>query len=175
MKNILRAMLGVALFLASLMAGAVPPDKVPIQEDYVGGYIHDCGAFNILFDYSATGHIIFHFDKNGDLVRQNIHANYLNGRLYNSADTSIEVPTGPGEVANTKFDLVGDPPTVAVAGAGWKVTVPGLGLVVFDIGRRVYDLETGELIFLAGPTTIDYAEFAFEEEVLNTLCELLTP
>ena len=135
-------------------AFAIPPVKVPAANDVAGLLVYDCGEFNILTDFSGQGHSILFFDKEGNLARQDDHINYSIVEFYNSEDGSKRV-YGTGVVEFYKWNYVGEPPTLALAGQSFHVNVPGYGVILIRVGRFVLDLTTFEVVFEAGPVTIE--------------------
>jgi hypothetical protein len=150
-------------------ASAVPPVKEPIAFDVAGQFVYDCGDFNILTNYSAKGHTILFYDKEGNLTRQNDHFLYRNTEYYNSNDDSKRV-FGVGEGENLKWTYIGEPPTLAIAGTSFHVNIPGQGVIWIRTGRLVFDLTTFEVIFEAGPTSVD----DFFGDAQEAFCEFLS-
>jgi hypothetical protein len=175
MKVRLAALTTTVLFLTGVAAGAATPQKDSIEFDVFGQYLTDCDGFDILADFSGDGHAIFFMDKDGNVVRENTHIRYTDARIYNSNDPSLELREGPGEVENYHWDYFGDPPTLALAGTSFKVTVPGYGLVLIRTGRVVADLAPEfKITFIVGQNSFEDDE-SLNEDVRATLCMLLSP
>ena len=167
-KTSIAAIVGLATVLIWQTGYSVPPVKQPVSFDVVGSFLTDCDGFSVLSDFSGEGHVIFFKDKYGNIVRQNDHILYVYGKVYNSTDSTKFLISGPtGEVENLHWDFVGDPPTIAIAGTSFKITIPGFGIALLRTGRLVFNLETGERIFQAGP-------LGFQAGGRAALCAALT-
>ena len=170
MNRLISSLFGAAIICSCLTAGATPPMKVEIAPfDVFGQYIGDCGDFNILSDYSGWGHTTLHYDKDGNLTRQFDHVKF-ESVYYSSTDVNrTNELRGSGELENLHWTYIGDPPTLAVSGTSFQLTVPGYGVVLIRTGVMVWDLNTFELLHQAGPSTFD------EEGGFDALCSALTP
>ncbi len=160
------AVLGV--YLASALvstASAVPPMKVNFgPNDGFGFLVADCGDFNALLDFTAQGHFIVRFDQDGVPIAVEQHIRFPADIYYNSNDPNIFL-TG-NAVQNDHFDLVNQ--VVATSGLLFKLTVPGHGVVFHQAGLVRVNLETGDVIFQAGPADFDEGDTA-------ALCAALMP
>lgn len=108
----------------------------------------DCGSFTVLADTLYRGHATLHFDAKGNLVKIVAHE-YFTETLYNSSDPSKSVTSNPQQSANLLVNV--EKSTEWVAGAEVKFTLPGVGVLLHNVGRVVYDTSTGEVLFQAGP------------------------
>ena len=169
-------LLCVAVVLASgaiSTALAVPSFKGPIGPfDIEAEFIGDCGGYAVLANVTVTGHFIEHYDKDGNLVRANVHLSYTESIYYGSYEADYSDPevflVGHGEGQNERYDLTGVPPVVAVSGGAYRVTAPGAGVVYIQTGNILFNLATGEIISQAGPSdNLDGNEAA--------LCAALAP
>jgi len=140
----------VALSVA-ISGWAAPPNKVKFAGDFIGDFVGDCGTFYVLNDVAFEGFFIEHFDKNGNLVFISQHFDFGNSIYYRSDDPTVFLVGIPGEVANERYIVTGNTPRVIIAGLPYQVTVPGHGVVFHQVGRIILDLETGEVLFQAGP------------------------
>lgn len=109
--------------------------------------------FPVQGELSATFKTSVHYDGNGDLRRlidrvQEQQTSYTNL----ATGTSISSTKGAG-IDQIRMQNDGTI-TFMIAGLIDIVKVPGLGLVVQDVGRIVVDPVTGELLFSAGQFTI---------------------
>jgi len=152
--------LGTALVPAAFAAHAVVPYTE--QSDFVveGEPMAGCGDFVIIADGAGTTRTTTYFDKDGAPIRVAFHGRY-NGTMTNSS-TGYSITDAPS-VANITFDLVNG--TQTNIGAFFTVTVPGVGAVLMEAGRIVFD-GGGPPIFIAGPHLPPGAQIA-------VLCEAL--
>lgn len=114
----------------------------------LGQVAADCGGFTVLADTTFRGHATLRFDATGSLVRITAHERYTE-ILYNSIDPTKFVSSIPQETANLLINIENS--TEWVAGSTFMFTVPGVGVVLHDVGRVIYDTATGEVTFQAGP------------------------
>ena len=87
---------------------------------------------------------------------------------YNADQPAIFVSGGPAEIENLRFDLTNSPPTLAITGVSFKVTLPGESVIFHEAGRLILNLETEEILFQAGPKDVEDGDVA-------ALCAALTP
>ena len=151
---------GLGAVLASAWVSsalAVPPLKVNFgPDDIVGIFVANCGDFNALLDFTAQGHFIVRFDKDGNPVAVQQHIRFPADIYYNSENPDIFL-TG-NAVQNDHFDLVDE--VVATSGLLFKLTVPGHGVVFHQAGLVRIDLTNGDVLFQAGPADFDDGDFA---------------
>jgi hypothetical protein len=85
------------------------------------------------------------FDQSGQLVE--IHL------LLRGTDTYVRSDTGQSVVQPSRFMARIDSQTLVNISTGlqYRLVVPGLGNVLLDVGRTVFDFATDSFIFLAGP------------------------
>jgi len=148
---------------------AAPPFKAyfgPIQG--LTFNVGSCGSFDILNDYMIEGFFIVHFDKDGNLKHVNQHISYSDSTYTNSVDQNMQIDGGPGEGESQRYDYTGDQPVVAVSGVQFKITLPGYGIILHEVGRTIFDEETFEVLWQAGPADVT-------EQNLAALCAALTP
>lgn len=143
--------LAAVALAATLGAWAAPPNKVKFAGDFIGDFVGDCGSFYALNDVAFEGFFIEHFDKGGSLVFVTQHFDFGNSIYYRSDDPTVFLVGRPGEVASERYVLTADTPTVIIAGLLYQVTVPGHGVIFHQVGRIILDLDTGEVLFQAGP------------------------
>jgi len=154
--------LAVGLIVAVMSAPAaeaVPPNTVE-GSDSGTAFLTDCGSFELWDEYVLNWHGKALFDRAGNPVRVVEHV-WGSDRFYNSV-TGASV-TGTINAGET-LDLVDG--KVSESGSTGRITVPGLGVVFFDVGRFVIDFDDG-LEFLAG------RHHSWFEEDYTALCELL--
>ncbi|CAN5678457.1 hypothetical protein BH23GEM7_BH23GEM7_30550 [soil metagenome] len=66
-----------------------------------------------------------------------------------------------------QYDVQGDPTQLQVIGLNGVYTAPGLGVILLDAGRAVFDPVTGEVVFEAGPHQDYHGDY-------DRLCQYLT-
>lgn len=165
--------IGYALMLATVMLAvvvapvlALPPDRVVVtDEPYGPDPLLDCG------DYTEYDHEIWvkginstiqhtFYNRDGSIDRMLI--NLIGEDTFFNPETGKEV-SGSWSVNVT---LLPDN-THIVNGLLTHITIPGLGVVFFDAGKLIWNAETEEIIFLAGPK-MSFGEF---EKICSVLAE----
>lgn len=116
-----------------------------------------CG-FPISAELAGEGTFRVFLDANGDFLRAHVHLN-VKGTL-TANDASVRF----GRSVNQFFELDG---TVTEVGLVFRDSAPGVGVVLMDRGRLVFD-GNGELIFEAGPHPQLHGDF-------GELCSVLAP
>ena len=165
LRAFLVGIIAVLAFGSVSTALAAKPVKVNFgPDDFFGFFVADCGDFDVLLDFTAQGHFMLHFDKDGNLVRVHEHFEFPNDVYYNSTDFGISF-TG-NAVQNTQFDVVDN--QLAISGLQFKLTIPGHGVVFHQVGRIIIDFTIPDVIFQAGPAD-------FDEGNVAALCAALTP
>lgn len=161
MAAMLAAMAGSA---AAIKPVVVEPPKL-IEGDIE---IADCSEFGFgnfqvrdKFEFTFTAKEFY--DKNGELI---MVVEQIGG-----TDTFYSPETGKeftSRFQNTEhIDLTAEP-VKAVTGVIARLTGPGSGAVLLDVGRIVTNLETDEVTFQAGPHQLVEGDLA-------GLCEALAP
>jgi hypothetical protein len=160
MRTRIRELGLVALLVAVLLVGATPasatqPEVVRIRDIHiVQTDSTSCEfPFDEVFDGRAT--ITTFFDADGNPIRVRFHLPFQ-GTLTNAA-------TGESVRAQQVLTLTLDLPdgTETFAGLRFRAVFPGIGAVLLDAGRIVFD-ETGAVVFEAGPHQVfneDFDEF----------------
>ena len=165
--NLLRtAVIAAGACIAAPTALAVPPAQETFTVDIVGFPIGDCGTFELWNDFVVEGHVIAHFDEEGNVAFINVHHAFSESIYYNAEDPAMFLVGGvPGEGDNLRIDVTSDPPTQAVAGLTFTVILPGHGVIFHEAGRLITDLESEsfEITFQAGPKD-------FIEQDIAALC-----
>lgn len=116
--------------------------------EILGQVAADCGDFTVLADTVYRGHATLRFNAAGDLVQISAHERFTEV-LYNSNDPTKSISSNPQQASNLLIHIENS--TEWVAGSIFKFTLPGVGVVMHDVGRVVYDTSTGEVLFQAGP------------------------
>ena len=125
-------------------AGGHPPQIEAFESVQQPEPMARCGDFLIIVEGIGSNRLTTHFDASGQPVRTQFHGIY-NGTMTNSL-TGKFLTDAPSVVSMT-VDLVSG--TRTVVGAAWTVTVPGIGPVLIEAGRLVFD-GAGPPVFIAG-------------------------
>ena len=128
--------------------GTICQGSAPFSENFDTGL--SCGSFDILQSDSVTDRFTIFYDQAGN-VTQAIFHDRAEGTFSNSVTgTSV---TFEGTVTQTDtFATPGDFSTMTATFTGdiFKVTLPGSGLILHDVGRAVFAPD-GTITFEAGP------------------------
>ena len=157
----------VGLFAALTMvvtgATAAHAGSPPVNTDeFVEGddFLFDCGDFDLRDQFTLRSSGKVFFDAAGNPVRivQQVTGS---DTFYNSVTgESVTGTINSGETVNFVDG------TATQNGSVGRITVPGMGVVFFDVGKYIIDFDEG-LVFLAG------SHHAFFEEDYAPLCALL--
>jgi hypothetical protein len=109
-----------------------------------------CGSFEILQSDTVTERFTIFYDQAGNVTQAVFH-DRPQGTFSNSV-TGTSVPFEGTENQTLTFATPGDFSTVTATFTGdiFKVTLPGSGLILHDVGRAVFAPD-GTLTFEAGP------------------------
>jgi len=124
-------------------------------------FITDCGDFEIWDDYVTNWSGKVFQDDEGNTTR-------VVERIWGS-DTFVNTTSGEsvtGTFSNGEIVDLSEP-TVTQNGSNGKITLPGVGLVFIDVGKYIFNIETGELTFVKG-------QHGFIDENYTKLCEVLS-
>ena len=160
-----RIVAGLVLAVPVVIAGASAADAGPplTTEGSEEGdlFLTDCGDFDLHDHFTFESHGKVFLDEAGNPARV-VEQVAGTDTFYNSVtDRSVTGTINSGEIV----DLVNG--TVTQNGTLGRITVPGMGVVFFDVGKYIVDFDEG-LVFLAG------SHHAFFEEDYAPLCELLS-
>lgn len=153
-KSFVTCLASCFVFAASSVALAVPPAKIPVGPTQIPDmFVADCGDFHVLWSGTVEGYIKVFFDKNGEWKK---YVEFYRGvhhesTYYVAENPEISISGGPVEVEKNTWYPDG---SLVVVGLSSKITIPGLGVVAHNAGRITYDLNTGEVIFQAGPSDL---------------------
>jgi hypothetical protein len=138
-------LLSFALALATMPALAAAPHQQRFDFAYDSEPFASCGDFEMLADGAGTTHLTTYFDRSGTPSRVTLHGVY-SGLLTNplNGNTLVDAPSVPF----VTLDLETGQQTSI--GTYWNVTLPGVGVVVIEAGRLVFD-GAGPPVFIAGP------------------------
>lgn len=168
-NNPLKKSFIISMFAAiSLGAASLSLAAKPVHESFFIPdaflFIGECDGFEIINVSDLEITVTSFFDNNGDFVRNRAIFKVLNSVYFNSVDPGLSLEGGPGEVEIGHFNAVEN--TLALTGASFRVTVPGVGVIYLDAGRTLFDFNTGE-ITKSGPSD-------FEDGNVDALCDALT-
>jgi len=159
----------VSLFLVSLgfsqTQGRTEHYRIPVTDTalYLGTcYAGDPAEFDILFDDVALIHGQVRYDKEGNPVQEVNQLKILGETIYyNSTDADKFVFGGPGE--GQENHLIYEDGILAlnlISGLSFKVVLKGYGPAFFQTGHKIFDIQTGETLFNAGPSQAVNQDFA---------------
>jgi hypothetical protein len=135
-----------ALFaLGAISSAAAAPPTTSTFSQQGTQLLADCGSFQVFDDYVGTvGQTIF-YDNDGNPVEVHL--------AINGTDTYRQSVTGQSITMGSHFMVHFDVQTRLISSGGmqYHLLIPGLGHVLLDAGRTVYDGNTGTLVFSAGP------------------------
>jgi hypothetical protein len=155
----------VALFLATnASAWAAQPEIVRFQAQGVDPHLVNCGTFFINGQFAEQGSVTTFVDDAGNPVRLKVQV-VFNGQLTNET-------TGQTLRDAPRYTVFVDVQTGTVTYVGLPVhwTIPGVGNIILDAGRIVFDPTTGEVVFEAGPHPVFHLT---GEETQALLCAAL--
>ena len=141
----LAAVLGCLLaFAGAPVASASPPVFEGPFTDAGEVVLADCGDFLVLDRYAMTFRVTRYFDRDGTEVRVIEHVD--------GTDTLVNSVTGAAYTSTLHSAAIIDPQAhrAAFTGVILRLTIPGAGAVLLDVGRVVVDRE-GNVYFEAGP------------------------
>lgn len=162
-RRLLVFILSVLLSLTLITsARAAKPEMItiPVDETNVFG---ECDGFAVIEHVEGTVKISTHVDQEGNLVMELVRFSLRHTYSNSETGESLSTPDAGIDKVTVNDDGSG---TVAVIGIVGRIVVPGEGLVFAHLGRIVFDLDTGEVLFEAGP----HEDFA---NLLPTLCAAL--
>jgi hypothetical protein len=151
--------LGCAAVLTCLVGIGPVAAAAPIITEFTEGpgdeVLVDCGSYQIHEVATFSARTIAYSDGT---VR--VHAT-IDGWLYRSDDPDTVIGR---EHAVTSRLIEGS--VAQVTGNRWHIVIAGSGMTVHDVGRLVFNFETGEVITESGQHPVFFGEFDF-----GTLCE----
>jgi hypothetical protein len=136
-------------------AAAVPPERIVIEDIHIEQVDSTSCDFPFLEVFDGRVTITTYFDDNGNPIRVQFHLPF-HGTLTNEA-TGESVSAD--QVLQVSVEL--EEGTESDVGLRFRVVFPGLGVVLLDAGKVVFDAD-GNVVFEAGPHQIvneDFAEF----------------
>jgi hypothetical protein len=145
-RRILATCLAILLALALVPpAFAAAPEIEHFRISGTDLHVIDCGAFFINFEFDFKVSVTTFFDQAGTPVKYKEQL-VFNGQFTNEA-------TGQTLLERDRNTLFQDLQSgiVNIVGLPFRLFIPGAGIVVRDAGKFVFDPETGEVLFEAGP------------------------
>lgn len=128
----------IITFLLAAMAVpalAKPPDHFSIWFPEAPLLIADCGDFTVeTKDYIIYLDGTVHFDKDGNPIKAITH--WSGEGFYWSPETGKEVPMQSNLFNSVEYFDTGE--TIS-AGIQFKLTLPGEGTILMDVGRMVFE------------------------------------
>lgn len=152
MKRTVLAFIAAILILVAQVGNAIPPMKMSYGPfDSVGVPVADCNDFQVLADWTNEGFYTLFFDSDGIPIRINFHVHRAEIIYYNSLDPSKYLTGMPYAPQNERQYFVDGTRLGAIHGLLFKVVIPGEGTIFADVGRVIYDWNTGDVIVQSGP------------------------
>lgn len=145
------------MFVLAIQPAAAVPPVVVFDESFDDTFVDEetCG---VPIEVHSVGRAIHrhYLDQDGNVVK---HQTWFKG-----TDTATNLVTGKslsGRFSGSDFqrEHEGEFGPLAVNGLQFHFTAPGHGAILLDSGRVVFDAETGEVIFLAGPHMVLAGDF----------------
>ena len=151
-RLVITAIVGCATLAVAAPASARPPERFTDTQSGSEVLAH-CDGFDVIEAFTATAHGTIFFDQSGLDVRAVIRVR--------GTETFTNSVTGKTVVSRavftdffTRIDGT-DEFRHTVSGFDFHGQVDGRGPILLqDVGRKVFDSQTGEIIFRAGHTNI---------------------
>jgi hypothetical protein len=139
---------GCAVVGLAAPANATPPDRFSFSESGSEPGFIQCDGFAIDQEGTTTTDGTVFFDQNGQVVKV-IARTRVTETLTNSVTGKTLINHGVFQDTFTRIDDT-DEFTHTVVGYDFKATSPGEGLVLADIGRKIYAPDGEHFVFEAG-------------------------
>jgi hypothetical protein len=139
---------GCAVFGLAAPASATPPDRFSFSESGSEPGFVQCDGFAIDLEGTTTTDGTVFFDQSGQVVKV-IERTRVTETFTNSVTSKTLVNHGVFQDTFTRIDDT-DEFTHTVVGYDFKATSPGEGLVLADIGRKIYAPDGEHFVFEAG-------------------------
>jgi hypothetical protein len=151
-RLLIPAIVGCAILAVAAPASARPPERFTDTQSGSEVLAH-CDGFDVIEAFTATAHGSIFFDQSGLDVRAVIRVR--------GTETFTNSVTGKTVVSSAVFtDFLTridgtDEFRHTVSGFDFHGQVDGRGPILLqDVGRKVFDPQTGEIVFRAGHTNI---------------------
>ncbi len=142
----------VSAMLSATAASATPPERFHFSESGTEVLLH-CDGFDVNLDTTGIFDGTVFFNATGEPVKI-IRRGRITETLTNSVTGKTVVNRGVFQDFFRRIDGADDF-THSVVGFDFQGKVAGRGPLVFwDVGRKVFDPETGEIVFRAGRTNL---------------------
>jgi hypothetical protein len=142
----------VSAMLSATAAWATPPERFHFSESGTEVLRH-CDGFDVNLDTTGIFNGTVFFNASGEPVKI-IRRGRITETLTNSVTGKTVVNTGVFQDFFRRIDGT-DEFTHSVVGFDFQGKVAGRGPLVFwDVGRKVFDPETGEIVFRSGRTSL---------------------
>jgi hypothetical protein len=145
-----RLLVLTALALSSILLIAQPASATPpfVETFHDEGELlfADCGTFQLTETFTVDVRVTTFFNAQGDAVKATMHVNYV-GVITNSA--SGNTYSNPRHLQIVTDLTTGE---TTIVGLVFLTPVPGLGPVLHDTGKVIFDAN-GDVTFVAGPHT----------------------
>jgi len=142
----------VSAVLSVTAASATPPERFQFSESGTEVLLQ-CDGVDIILDTAGTFTGTVFFDQSGEVVRF-IRRGRITETLTNSVTGKTVVNRGVFQDFFRRIEGTDDF-RHSVVGFDFQGKVAGRGPLVFwDVGRKVFDPETGEIVFHAGRTNL---------------------
>lgn len=146
------AVCSVAAMASANAASATPPERFSFTESGTEVLLQ-CDGVDIVLDSTGTFTGTIFFDQSGEVVKL-IRRGRITETLTNSVTGKTVVNRGVFQDSFRRIEGT-DEFTHSVVGFDFQGKVGGRGPLVFwDVGRKVFDPETGEIVFRAGRTNL---------------------
>jgi hypothetical protein len=123
---------------------AVPPDRFTtlMEGRFV---IAKCLGFDVVDQFFIDVDTTLFFDQDGNVTEVHL--------MIRGTDSYVNTVTGRTITMPSSFMVHFDPETLLNMSTGlqYRLQMPGLGNILLDVGRTVFDLNTGEFLVLDGP------------------------
>ena len=136
--------------LAAIPAMAAGPSFTTISDPPTDDLVADCGEYEIREVSTFSARIIEYPDGTS-----RVHAS-IDGWLYRTDDPATVL--GHEHARTVRFI---DGTVAQVTGNRWHIVIYGSGMSVHDVGRLVFDFESGEVIAESGSHPVFSGEFDF--------------
>jgi hypothetical protein len=152
LRRLVPAIVGCAVFAVAAPASAGPPERFTDTQSGSEVLAH-CDGFDVIDSFTATAHGTIFFNQSGLDVRAIVRVR--------GTETFTNSVTGKTVVSRavftdffTRIDGT-DEFRHTVSGFDFHGQVDGRGPILLqDVGRKVFDSQTGEITFRAGHTNI---------------------
>ena len=126
------------------LAGKPDMITIPVDDMFVIG---ECDGFSVIEHVQGRIKVSTHFDRNGNFVME--IARFSLRHTFSNSETGASIFSPDVGIDRTVINPDGSG-TTAVIGIVTRIVIPGEGVVFQNLGRIVFDINTGEVVFEAG-------------------------